>query len=49
MKWKQEINCKHPQQAVQTIANPSIVPVAKDCAILDVGAGTGVVGNLLKE
>ena len=26
-----------------------MVPVAKDCAILDVGAGTGVVGNLLKE
>ena len=35
--------------AVETMANPDIVPIAKDGAILDVGCGTGVVGNLLKE
>ena len=47
-KWKEEISCTHPHKAVEVISNPSIVPVEKDCAILDVGCGTGVVGNLLK-
>ena len=34
---------------MRTVADPSIVQVPKDCAILDMGCGTGVVANLLKE
>ena len=48
LRWKEEIDCKHPQKVVETIADPAMVPVSLDCAILDVGAGTGIVGNLLK-
>ena len=49
LRWKEEIDCKHPQKVVETIADPAMVQVSHDCAILDVGAGTGVVGNLLKQ
>ena len=33
----------------ETIANKNLVPLPENPKILDVGAGTGAVGNLLKS
>ena len=45
--WKEAINCEHPRKCVQTIVES--LPLAKDCAILDVGCGTGIVGKWLSD
>ena len=47
--WAKHVKFNEPENIVALVGMDSVVKVETNCEILDAGAGTGVIGRLLKE
>ena len=47
--WAKAVNFNEPEHIVNLIAANSEINVSPECEVLDAGAGSGVIGKLLKE